>query len=98
MPFCPCESAPMMPDERHERYSNRSMAYDVVALMTHLGHELFAVAGHDRGHEVAYRTALDHPERVTALAVLDGLPHVEQVERVDANFATQWWHWVFFAG
>jgi haloacetate dehalogenase len=86
------------PDERHERYSNRTMARDVVALMAHLGHERFAVVGHDRGQGVAYRTALDHPERVTALAVLDGLPHVEQAERVDAKFATQWWHWFFFAG
>ena len=41
---------------------------------------------------------MDHPERVAALAVLDGLPHIEQVERVDARFATQWWHWFFFAG
>ena len=86
------------PDERHETYSNRTMAQDVVALMTHLGHQRFAVAGHDRGQGVAYRTALDHPERVTALAVLDGLPHLEQAERVDARFATQWWHRFFFAG
>ena len=69
-----------------------------MALMAHFGHEEFAVVGHDRGQGVAYRTALDHPERVTALAVLDGLPHIEQVERVDARFATQWWHWFFFAG
>ncbi len=86
------------PDERHERYCDRTMAHDVVALMAHVGHERFAVTGHDRGQGVAYRTALDHPERVTALAVLDGLPHVEQAERVDAKFATQWWHWFFFAG
>jgi haloacetate dehalogenase len=74
------------------------MAGDVVELMTRLGHEVFAVVGHDRGQGVAYRAAMDHPERVAALAVLDGLPHVEQVERVDARFATQWWHWFFFAG
>ncbi|MFL6165096.1 MAG: alpha/beta fold hydrolase [Ornithinibacter sp.] len=86
------------PDGQHERYSNRTMAHDVVALMRHSGHERFAVVGHDRGQGVAYRTALDHPERVTALAVLDGLPHLEQAERVDARFATQWWHWFFFAG
>ncbi len=86
------------PDEGHERYSNRTMAQDVVALMAHLGHERFAVVGHDRGQGVAYRTALDQPDAVTALAVLDGLPHLEQAERVDARFATQWWHWFFFAG
>ena len=86
------------PDESHELYCNRTMAQDVVAVMSHLGHEAFAVAGHDRGQGVAYRTAMDHPERVNALAVLDGVPHIEQVERVDARFATQWWHWFFFAG
>jgi len=86
------------PDEAHERYCDRTMAQDVVALMSRLGHEVFAVVGHDRGQGVAYRTAMDHPDRVTALAVLDGLPHIEQVERVDARFATQWWHWFFFAG
>jgi haloacetate dehalogenase len=66
--------------------------------MTHLGHDTFASVGHDRGQGVAYRAALDHPDRVTALAVLDGLPHVEQYDRVDARFATQWWHWFFFTG
>lgn len=86
------------PDPAHERYCDRAMAGDVVALMTRLGHEEFAVAGHDRGQGVAYRTAMEHPHRVVALAVLDGLPHIEQVERVDARFATQWWHWFFFAG
>jgi haloacetate dehalogenase len=86
------------PDPAHERYCDRTMANDVVELMAHFGHTEFAVVGHDRGQGVAYRTALDHPERVAALAVLDGLPHIEQVERVDARFATQWWHWFFFAG
>jgi len=86
------------PDESHEAYCDRTMARDVLSLMTQLGHEVFAVVGHDRGQGVAYRTAMDRPERVTALAVLDGLPHIEQVERVDARFAMQWWHWFFFAG
>ena len=86
------------PDPTHERYCDRTMGQDVVALMTTLGHEAFAVVGHDRGQGVAYRTAMDHPERVNALVVLDGLPHLEQVDRVDARFATEWWHWFFFAG
>ena len=85
------------PDPEHEAYSDRSMAGDVVGLMTHLGHERFALVGHDRGSYVAYRTALDHPERVSRLAVLDSVPIVEALERADAQFAEEWWHWFFFA-
>src|SRR5215210_9556851 len=62
---------PTTPD--HEPYSKRAMARDCVALMRALGHERFVVAGHDRGAYVASRTALDHPEAVTALAVLDAV-------------------------
>ena len=91
-------SAKPDPDPSHVTYCDRSMATDVAAMMDQLGHERFAVVGHDRGEGVAYRCALDHPERVTALAVLDGVPMVEAVERTDAKFATAWWHWFFFAG
>ena len=59
------------------------------------GHERFAVVGHDRGSYAAYRMALDHPDRVTRLAVLDGVPIVEALERADARFAEAWWHWFF---
>jgi haloacetate dehalogenase len=77
--------------------SKRAMARDIVGLMRALGHERFAVAGHDRGALVAFRTAMDHPEAVTRLAVLDGIPVVEHLERCDARFAAAWWHWWFFA-
>jgi len=77
--------------------SKRAMAADIVALMRALGHERFAVAGHDRGSIVAYRAALDHPERVARLAVLDGIPVVEHLERGHWRFAAAWWHWWFFA-
>jgi len=86
------------PDPAHATYGDRAMAADVVALVRQLGHERFAVVGHDRGQGVAYRCALDHPEVVTALAVLDGVPLAEAVDRVDARFAVEWWHWFFFAG
>jgi haloacetate dehalogenase len=86
------------PRPDHATYCDRAMAGDVAAIMSRLGHETFTVVGHDRGQGVAYRTALDHPERVDALGVLDGLPHLVQYERVDARFATEWWHWFFFAG
>ena len=65
--------------------------------MRALGHERFAVVGHDRGGYVALRLALDHPDAVRALAVLDGVPIVEALARCDARFATAWWHWFFFA-
>jgi haloacetate dehalogenase len=86
---------PTTPD--HEPYSKRAMAGDVVALMRSLGHDRFAVVGHDRGSYVALRTALDHPDAVTHLAALDCIPIVEHLERADARFATAWWHWFFFA-
>ena len=63
------------------------MARDVVTLMRGLGHERFAVVGHDRGSYVALRTALDSPEEVTHLAVLDCVPIVEHLDRADARFA-----------
>jgi haloacetate dehalogenase len=84
------------PDEPdHAQSSKRAMAGDVVRLMASLGHERFAVAGHDRGALVAFRAAMDHPDAITHLVVMDGLPVVEHLERVDATFARAWWHWWF---
>ena len=80
----------------HAPYSKRAMAADCLALMRALGHERFAVAGHDRGAYVALRTALDHPDAVTALAVLDAVPIGEALARCDARFAASWWHWFFY--
>jgi haloacetate dehalogenase len=81
----------------HAPYAKRAMAADVVALMRALGHERFAVVGHDRGALVAFRTAMDHPGAVERLVAMDGLPVIEHVERCDARFARAWWHWFFFA-
>jgi haloacetate dehalogenase len=88
-------SKPASTDD-HAPYAKRAMAADVVALMSALGHERFAVVGHDRGAYVALRTALDHPRRVTHLAVLDAVPIGEALARCDARFAQAWWHWFFF--
>jgi haloacetate dehalogenase len=82
-------------DPRHEMYSKRAMARDQVAVMRQLGHERFAVAGHDRGGRVAYRLALDHPERVTRLAVLDIAPTLTVFDHVDRHVATSTFHWFF---
>lgn len=81
----------------HEPYSKRAMARDQVALMRHFGFERFAVAGHDRGGRVAYRLALDHPERVTKIAVLDIVPTGEMYRRADMSFGLGYWHWFFLA-
>jgi haloacetate dehalogenase len=81
----------------HAPYSKRATAADLAELMTALGHERYAVAGHDRGSYVALRLALDHPDEVERLAVLDSVPISEALARCDARFATAWWHWFFFA-
>ena len=83
--------------EDHEPYSKRAMARDMVALMRALGHERFAIVGHDRGGRCAYRLALDHPERVAALAVLDIVPTGEAFRRADMSFGLGYWHWFFLA-
>jgi haloacetate dehalogenase len=80
----------------HIGSSKRAKARDCVELMQSLGHQTFAVAGHDRGSYVAFRMAMDYPDRVTNLAILDGVPIVEALERCDARFAELWWHWFFF--
>jgi haloacetate dehalogenase len=71
------------------------MARDQIAVMRHFGFERFAVVGHDRGGRVGYRMALDHPERVEKLAVLDILPTYEHYRLTDMRFAMAYWHWFF---
>jgi haloacetate dehalogenase len=63
--------------------------------MQQLGYEAFAVAGHDRGGRVGHRMALDHPTRVTKLAVLDIVPTHKLYNTVTRGFATAYWHWFF---
>jgi len=80
----------------HGQASKRAMANDAIALMAALGHERFTVVGHDRGAYAALRTALDHPDHVTHLVVLDAVPIGEALARTDARFAERWPHWFFF--
>jgi haloacetate dehalogenase len=88
-----------LPPQRsdHGQSSKRAMAADVVALSRMLGHDRFAVVGHDRGALVALRAALDHPDVVDRLAIMDGLPIVEHLERLNEDFVRTWWHWWFLA-
>lgn len=81
----------------HAGSSKRAKARICVALMRRLGFERFAVVGHDRGAYTAFRMAMDHPQAVSRLAILDGVPIIEALERCDARFAQAWWHWFFFA-
>jgi len=81
----------------HAPYSKRAMAAELVALMRSLGHATFRVAGHDRGARVAHRMALDHPECVTRLALLDIVPTLEHFERADMAFGLGYYHWFWLA-
>ena len=81
--------------EDHSSYSKRAMARDAVALMKHFGFESFDLAGHDRGGRVAYRLALDHPQAIRRLTILDIIPTGEVWARADRSLALGYWHWSF---
>jgi haloacetate dehalogenase len=81
------------PDVNPEGYSKRNMADTLVQLMKNAGFSRFAVAGHDRGGRVAYRMALDYPENITRLAVLDIIPNGEMAERMTYPIAKRMSHW-----
>lgn len=82
-------------DEAHLRYSKRALAHDLLEAMERLGFERFAVAGHDRGGRVGHRMALDHPQRVDRLAVLDIAPTHGMYTTADMEFARAYYHWFF---
>jgi haloacetate dehalogenase len=84
-------------DATHAAYSKRATATDQVALMTALGHERWAVVGHDRGARVAHRMCLDHPGRVTRAALLDIAPSRHVWATVDTELALAYDHWFFLA-
>jgi haloacetate dehalogenase len=81
----------------HGPFGKTAMARDMVAVMERLGFARFSVAGHDRGGRVAYRLALDHPERVQRVALLDIIPTGEAFARADARFALGFWPWSLLA-
>lgn len=80
-------------DETHAAYSKRAMAADQVAVMRHFGFERFLVCAHDRGARVAHRMALDHPDAVERLMLLDIAPTLAMYEATDRTFATLYFHW-----
>jgi haloacetate dehalogenase len=83
--------------EEHAGYSKRAMAADQVEVMRTLGFGSFAVLGHDRGGRVAHRMALDHPQSVTRLAVLDIVPTRHVFETADKELAMAYYHWFFLS-
>ncbi len=82
-------------DESHAAYSKRTMARDQLELMRALGLERFALVGHDRGARVARRLALDHPDVVSRLAVLDIVPTETIYATLDQEHATTVWRYFF---
>ena len=79
----------------HSTYSKRSMAADQHALMKSLGFNQFFLLGHDRGGRVSHRLAMDFPESVLRLMVLDVSPTLTMYENTTMEFAKGYWHWFF---
>jgi haloacetate dehalogenase len=79
----------------HADYSFRAMAADQVEVMRSFGHRRFAIVGHDRGARVAHRLALDYPDAVESMALLDVVPTRYVYENTDRRLATLYFHWFF---
>ena len=82
-------------DKFHEPYSKRRSAQDQINLMKSLGFDEFYLVGHDRGGRVGHRMALDHPDRIKKLVVLDIAPTYTMYTTTDMEFATAYYHWFF---
>lgn len=87
------DSAKPPSDGTHAAYSKRAMAGDMVGLMAQFGFDKYAVLAHDRGARVAHRMAVDHPDVVRAMVILDIAPTREMYANTTAEFATLYWHW-----
>ena len=79
--------------ERHSNYSKRAMAQDGVDVMQHLGYQQYFMVGHDRGGRVGRRMALDHPDRVRKLVVMDIVPAHYLYSHVTIEFVQAYFHW-----
>jgi haloacetate dehalogenase len=84
-------------DTAHAAYSKRASARDMVEVMASLGFDRFMLAGHDRGGRVSHRLALDHPERLERLAVLDIVPTRTIFRATNKQIATDYYHWFFLS-
>jgi haloacetate dehalogenase len=86
---------PCLPDRSN--YSFRAMAADQVALMRHLGFQRFHLIGHDRGGRTGHRMALDHPDTVLTLTVMDIVPTYSMFMETNRKVAGSYWHWYFLS-
>ena len=84
-------------DENHTPYTFRAMAQDQVEVMEALGYKEFMVAGHDRGARTAHRMAVDHPDKVQKVALIDILPNYHIWTNTSLPWAMKSWHWLFMA-
>lgn len=84
-------------DAQHVNFSKRAMAGDVLDIATELGYERFFLCGHDRGARVSYRLALDNPDRVERLVLLDIVPTYDMWNRLNRDLAMKTFHWSFLA-
>ncbi|WP_416758360.1 alpha/beta fold hydrolase [Roseateles sp. So40a] len=83
------------PSDDHAPYSKRTMAADMLTVMRALGHTRFDVLAHDRGARVAHRLAMDAPDAVRRLALLDIAPTLDMYDGASDAFARAYWHWFF---
>jgi haloacetate dehalogenase len=84
-------------DPQHLTYSKRRMAQDIVALADRLGVQRFHILGHDRGARVTYRLALDHPDRVIRVGIVEVIPTADFWRAWNAELAFKAYHWTFLA-
>jgi len=80
----------------HAPYAKRAMARDMVGLMRSIGFDQWTQVGHDRGAYVSFRLAMDEPDCVSRLVILDAVPIGDALDQCGAAFATAWWHWFFY--
>ena len=85
------------PTPDHAAHSKREMARDLLEVMRALGHERFAVVGHDRGARVGFRLCMDHPECAKRFCSLDVIPTLDMWKKIDLSGAVGGFHWSFLA-
>ena len=81
----------------HEGYSKKNMARDISEFMSLLGFNSYYIVAHDRGARIAHRLALDFPDKVLKIILLDIIPTIEHFERTNMDFAMGYYHWFWLA-
>ncbi len=89
------DSSKPLGNSNYSNYSKRTLAGDQVEVMAQLGYDEFYLVGHDRGGRVAHRLALDYPQKVKKLIVLDIVPTYDMYLTTDKEFASSYYHWFF---